>query len=150
MTSQVLLPYVLALIINTENQVLLEYRTNTQWFAHYYGLVGGSIGEHESAMQALAREVYEEIGITFNSQDAQFVHVMHFMGETRPCVAFFYIIRTWQGDIINKEKNKHDHLAWFSLDNLPDQLIPRHRKALELIAQKISYSEDNWSTEKEH
>ena len=144
MLQQILLPYVLALIINEKNEVLLEYRKNTEWFSDQYGLAGGKIDGTESATQALVRELLEELGITVAPKDVEFAHVMHFMGEDAPCVAFFYTIRTWQGDINNLEKNKHDHLSWFPLDKLPEKIIPRHKKALELIAKGVLYSEDNW------
>jgi 8-oxo-dGTP diphosphatase len=142
--SQTLLPYVLAVIVNNNNEVLLAQRKNSEWFNNYYGLIGGKIEQQESATQALAREVAEEIGITFDSDRAEFAHVMHFMGETEPCIALFFLIRTWQGELTNREPEKNDHISWFSLDKLPENLIPRHKKALKLISKKILYSEDNW------
>jgi 8-oxo-dGTP diphosphatase len=144
MTPQTLLPYALAIIINNQDQVLLQYRKHAEFFSDHYGLVGGKIEQKESVTQALARELFEEVAITFAPDDAVFVHVMDFMGQTRPCVTFFFIIRTWQGTVSNKEQDKYEHLRWFSFDKLPDNLIPRHRKGLELILKKISYSEDNW------
>jgi len=148
MLQQVLLPYVLALIINEKNEVLLEHRKNTEWFPDYYGLVGGKIDAMESAKAALVREMSEEIGIIVASEDVEFAHVIHFLGvDNKPCVAFFYTVRAWQGDIYNLEKDKHDYLLWFPLDKLPDKMIPRHKKALQFIAKGISYSEDNWCKE---
>jgi 8-oxo-dGTP diphosphatase len=142
--SQILLPYVLAVIINNNNEVLLAQRKNSDWFNNYYGLIGGKIEQQESAKQALAREVTEEIGITFDFDKAEFAHVMHFMGETEPCIALFFVISSWHGELTNRELDKHDHISWFAVDKLPENLIPRHRKALELISKKIVYSEANW------
>lgn len=141
---QVLLPYVLTLIVNGNNEVLLDYRQNTQWFNNHYGLIGGQIEDKESAKKALAREVFEEIKITFEEQDAEFAHVMHFMGINKPCIALFYTVKKWSGNITNKEENKHTELKWFPIDKLPDNIIPRHKKAIELALKGISYSEDNW------
>lgn len=139
--SELLLPYVLALVINEKKQVLLSYRSLTQWFDNHYGLIGGKIEEKEFAKGALSRELFEEIGITVQSRDMDFVHVMHFMGETRACVAFFFLVRTWQGTIVNKEIKKCDHIKWFDLDQLPENMIPRHRIALNNIQKRIVYSE---------
>lgn len=144
MVQQVLLPYILAIILNDNNEVLLGYRKNTEWFPNQYGLVGGKIDEKESATEAMLREIYEETGVKVADKDIKFSHIMHFMGETRPCAAFFFTIKTWQGEIHNAEKTKHDHLKWFPLDKLPENMIPRHKKALERIAKGIYYSEDNW------
>lgn len=144
MITQELIPYILALIINNNNEVLLLYRINNNYFSNHYGLPGGKIDNNESGKQALARELFEELGIIFASEDVEFVHVMHFMGETGPCIALLYTLHTWHGDLYNKEPKKHEHLAWFPLDKLPENIIPRHRMALERISQKIMYSENNW------
>jgi hypothetical protein len=69
---------------------------------------------------------------------------MHFMGESQPCVAFFFSITQWSGHITNKEPHKHTALIWCNLTQLPEKLIPRHRKALELSQHNTTYSEDNW------
>ncbi len=151
MLLQMLFPYVLAIIVNNNNEVLLGHRINTEWFSNYYGLLGGKIEQDESATQALARELFEEIGITIAEQDAQFAHVMHFYGvDQTPCIALFFVIRSWQGEIQNKEPHKNAALEWFPLDKLPDNMIPRHAKALELISKSILYSEDNWTHAKDH
>lgn len=145
MLQQILLPYVLAIILNEKNEVLLGYRKDTEWFADQYGLVGGKIDGTESATEAMVREISEEAGITVAPEDVKFAHIIHFLGEEgAPCVAFFFTIRTWQGDIHNAEKTKHDHLKWFALDKLPEKMIPRHKKAVELSTKGIFYSEDNW------
>jgi len=139
-----LVSYVLGIIINDKNQVLLIYRSATVFFNNHYALIGGKIDAGEPAKHALVRELFEEINIAVALQDAEFVHVMHFKGETRPCVSFFYAIHAWHGEIVNKEPDKHDHVKWFDLDKLPGNLIPRHRKALEYISKKIYYSEEDW------
>lgn len=139
-----LLPYVLAIITNDQKQVLLSYRIATQWFNNHYSLIGGAIEKKESAKQALIRELSEELEISAAYENIEFVHVMHFMGKTRPCVGFFYRISTWQGTITNKEPEKCGNLQWFSFDQLPDNIIPRHKKALLYFLNGISYSEDDW------
>ncbi len=144
MIVQCLIPYALALIINDQHEVLLTYRTNTQWFNNHYGLVGGKIENNESATHALARELLEEVGITVSPAQAEFVHIMHFKGETEPCIALFFVIRKWAGKLTNIEKDKHAQLAWFDLDKLPDNLIPRHRKAIDRIGKHLFYSEEDW------
>lgn len=147
MSLKMLLSYALAIIINDNNEVLLGRRANTEWFADYYGLLGGKIEHNESATHALVRELYEELGVTVDPQNVQSVHVMHFYGvDTMPCIALFFVVRTWQGEIQNKEPHKNVTLEWFPLDNLPTTMIPRHAKALQLLSQGIFYSEDNWPT----
>ena len=47
----------------------------------------------------------------------------------------------WQGEAYNKEPEKHMTLAWFALDQLPENIIPAHRGVLQLVVQGIAYSE---------
>lgn len=143
MSLQTLLPYVLALIINSDQEILLGLRKKCDFFADYYGLPGGKIQDQETPRQALVRELFEELGIVCEPEtDLEFAHVMPFMGQTRPCVIFVFKIVHWQGKLYNKEPNKCKHLAWYSINALPAALIPRHQKALEHIFKKVTYSED--------
>ena len=109
-----------------------------------YSLVGGKVENNESASHALAREVFEKVGVIVDPYKAEFAHVMHFMGQSEPCIALFFLIKSWTGTLINKEADKHSKLEWFYIDQLPESLIPRHRKAIELTSKHIFYSEDNW------
>lgn len=136
--------YVLALVFNNKNELLLIHRKNTKWFSNCYGLVGGKVEENESVAKALKREVFEEIGINFSSEGTEFAHIMHFNGTNTACIAFFFIIRSWEGKMLNKETAKHSSLDWFSVNGLPDAIIPRHLKAIENIKKGSRYSEDNW------
>ena len=139
------LPYVLALIINNNNEVLLGHRINTEWFPENYGLIGGKIEDNESATEALAREIFEETGLVIAKDDAHFAHIMHFKGvDNNPCIALFFVVQTWHGTLHNKEPDKNEKIEWFPLDKLPKNIIPRHAKAIELISKSILYSEDNW------
>jgi mutator protein MutT len=142
--AQVVHPYALAIVLNEKNQVLLIYRSNTQWLNNHYGLIGGSIEENEPASKTVMRELFEEANITTTAQDLEFAHVIHFNGATKPCVSFVFLVHKWHGEIMNKEPHKHDHLMWFQVDKLPDNLVPRHRKILELYHKNIFYSEDSW------
>ena len=143
--TDITLVYSLAVIINEHNQILLLKRNNSTCFNGNYGLVGGKIEPYESARSAAIREIFEEVGIIVELPDIEFAHVMQFIGtEQEQCIAFFFIIKIWQGEPFNKEPSKHDHLKWFELHEVPDSLIPRHKLALECIKQKIYYSENNF------
>ena len=139
----VIVGYVLAYVIK-DNKVLLIYRTNTGFADNKYGLIGGKIEENESARQAVIRELNEEIGITVKPEDARLVHVMSFQGQTRPCMSLIFAIKSWQGEPYNKEIDKHGHIAWFSLDNLPETIIPRHKHILEYIKNNQLYAEEGF------
>jgi 8-oxo-dGTP diphosphatase len=60
-------------------------------------------------------------------------------------VDFFILIKSWSGETINHEPQKCDHLAWFPLDRLPNNIIPYVKRALENYQNGIIYSEFGWS-----
>jgi 8-oxo-dGTP diphosphatase len=139
--SEGFIGYALALLINKNNEILISYRTHSASFNDQYGLIGGKIDPGELAKQALARELYEEVGIIVAHEDMQFVHVMNFIGETQPCVVFFFSVHLWQGFPYNNEPKKIGYLKWVALNQIPDNFIPRQKIALEYITQSIYYSE---------
>lgn len=56
-----------ALIDDAQRRLLLVRKTGTQWFMQ----AGGKIEPGESALAALYRELYEEIGLSLNEGDAR-------------------------------------------------------------------------------
>jgi hypothetical protein len=50
----------------------------------------------------------------------------------------------WQGELINAEPHVHSEVSWLDLDNLPENIIPEIRFALEQIKVGITYAEFGW------
>ena len=139
-----LVGYVLGYIVK-ENKVALVFRQHTKFGNNHYGLVGGKIDAHESIKDALVREMQEEIGITVSLENAHLVHVLSFKGQTHDCVTFVFAITTWQGEAYNKEPQKHGHMNWYSIDQLPPTLLERHKRIIEHIQKKQLYAQEGFS-----
>ncbi len=132
-------------ILEKNSQLLLLLRQNTKFFSGYYGLMGGKIEENESPTAALIREAYEEIGLTITAENLHFVHCLSFKNETNDKVlALVFKITNWHGEPINKEPDKCAELTWFSFDNLPENMIPRHRLIIKKIKESVVYAENGW------
>ena len=59
-------------------EVLLHLRQNTGYMDGHWDFAGsGHVDENETARQAVARECLEELGITVDPADAEFVHLCH-------------------------------------------------------------------------
>jgi 8-oxo-dGTP diphosphatase len=141
MSNHMLAGYALAML-RKDNQILLLKRSETASFAPgHYSLIGGSVEKNETFRQALIREMQEEIGVSIAPENLQFVHVFYRKGTHNEIAACIFQCTSWQGEPYNKEPDKHMNIGWFSLDNLPEKMIPAHRGALQLIAQNIMYSE---------
>jgi 8-oxo-dGTP diphosphatase len=131
------------LILIKDGKVLLLRRANTRYMDGMYGLPAGHADGNEPARVATCREAKEEAGLDINPRDLKFVHFMHRIEEDERADAFF-TTKKWEGEPTNMEPEKCDDLSWFSLDNLPSNIIPYIKQAIELSQKGIHYSEIGW------
>lgn len=144
MDELTVVPYVLAYLtrtLNTQPQVLLIYRSHTGFGNNHYSLAGGKINAGESPTEALIRELTEELAIEVDGKDVTFRTLLYFEGATRTCVAFLFSVEKWEKEPINNEPEKHDHIRWFDLSNLPPTLLPRHRILIEQLNKEVLYGD---------
>ena len=134
------------LILIKENNILLSKRANTGFMDGYYGLPAGHLDGNETAREGGSREIKEEIGININPLDFRVVHVMHRKAEKDERIDFFMTANKYTGEIKNCEPKKCEELKWFPVDNLPKNIIPYIRLAVENYKNKIFYSEFGWQT----
>lgn len=137
-----LIPAVHLLLINN-HKILLLRRFNTGYEEGNYSVVAGHVDGGETAFRAMSREASEEAGIKIKQKDLEFAHVMHRMADEER-IDFFFTTKVWIGNPINKEPNKCDDLSWFSLNNLPDNIIPYVAHAIDCYEKGIKYSEFGW------
>lgn len=136
------------LVLMKDDQVLLLRRFNTGYQDGNYSLVAGHVDPGETFTQCMIREAEEEAGIILKRDDLEVAHIMHRNseeGEYQERVDVFFVARDWQGEVQNIEPAKCDDLAWFSLDNLPENIIPYVGYALDNIRTKTFYSEHGWN-----
>jgi 8-oxo-dGTP diphosphatase len=126
-----------------DNKILLLRRFNTGYEDGNYSVVAGHVDAGETVTQAAVREAWEEAGVVLQPKDLQVVHVMNRKSNDER-VDFFVKIKTWEGEIQNKEPEKCDDLAWFSREALPANMIPYIRFAIENYQKGLLYSEFGW------
>jgi 8-oxo-dGTP diphosphatase len=138
-----LTPFALVLL-KKGNSILLAKRQNTGFADGFYSLIGGKVEAQETFRKALIREVFEEIGIRLKEDDLTCVHFFQRQGTETELVAAIFVATTWQGEPYNKESAKHNEIKWFDLAELPENIIPAHKQALDLIQKGELYSEHNY------
>ncbi|MDD5071802.1 MAG: NUDIX domain-containing protein [Patescibacteria group bacterium] len=132
------------LVLIRDEQILLQRRYNTGYQDGNYGLVAGHLERGETTKQCLTRETKEEANIVLSPEDLEVIHVMHRLTPVREYFDIFLRAQKWAGDITNMEPNKCDDLKWHKLNDLPENMVPEVKFALENIGKNIYYSEFGW------
>lgn len=138
-----LIPSIYAFFIK-EGKILLLRRFNTGFEDGKYGLVAGHADGGETMRMAMVREAREEAGVEIKPEDLDLVVTMHRWCIDHERIDLFFTVKNWQGEIKNMEPNKCDDLSWFDLNNLPENIIPYIRKALDCYINIQHYCEFNW------
>ena len=122
-------------------EVLLLRRANTNYMDGRWDFAGsGHVEEGETASQAVCRELLEETGLVAKPEDALFLHVAHRIKEPA-YYDFYFEIRRWEGEPAIREPDKCSDMAWFSVDGLPQDMIPNRRRVFLLARTGVPYSE---------
>ena len=106
---------------------------------------GGKVEQGETAKYAIWREISEEVGLDIPQANFNLAHTFHRKGPEHEI-----IVLVFKADIanmpapINKEPEKHDAMQFFNINQLPENMIPAHKQALECIKNGIPYSEHGW------
>lgn len=126
-----ILPGAVVIILNNQNEVLLQHRTDGGW-----GLPGGLMELGESLEETARREVKEETGLiideleligVFSGED-YFLKVAN--GDELYSVTAVYVTRDIQGEI-EVDLTESIEVQYFQLEGLPDGLLPSNRRYME-------------------
>ena len=117
------------LFLIRDGQVLLLRRYNTGYEDGNYSVIAGHLNGDEEVKTATMREAREEAGIEIDPADLRVVGVMHRRSNDER-IDFFLAADRWSGQLVNREPHKCDQLAWFDLEDLPDNVIPYVERAL--------------------
>jgi 8-oxo-dGTP diphosphatase len=138
------LPSAVHLFLIRDSQVLLLRRFNTGYEDGKYSVIAGHLGGDEKIKAAMIREAREEAGIEISPLDLQVVGVMHRKSNDER-IDFFLTTTSWSGEIANREPDRCDQLAWFDVDELPEDMIPYVRRALDNYRRGIWFDSFGWS-----
>ena len=132
------------ILLLQDGNVLLARRYQTGFQDGNYSLPAGHVEPGETFTEAIIREAQEEIGIILAEKDIQVGHVMHRKSPDREYVDVYYWAEVWAGTPENKEPEKCNDLRWFPITNLPDNIAPYIRQAIDHSSNKKLYSEWGW------
>jgi 8-oxo-dGTP pyrophosphatase MutT (NUDIX family)/nucleoside 2-deoxyribosyltransferase len=139
------------LVLKNENRILLLKRKNTGYEDGHYSVIAGHLEPGESFTSTVIREAKEEADITITQKDIAQTFVQHRKtsnGEPER-VDTYFVATNWQGTVENVEPHKCEHLQWFDLNNLPENVVPCVRAALHSIKNQENYNEFGWTKDKQ-
>ena len=106
-------------VIVYEDKILLEKRSDCD----LWGLVGGGVKRHETPLQAITREVYEELGIRIAPDRFQKLHIY----DEPKRIAAYQDGSVWKMVIV---------AYYLKLDTMPQLQISRESKDLRFFSRE--------------
>lgn len=125
-------------ILRRRREVLLQLRRNTGYMDDYWACsAAGHVERGESVIEAAVRETREELGITVAAGDLRPVCTMHRTQHhddpTSERADFFFVLERWRGTPRIAEIDKAASLEWFTLVDLPPNVVPHERVVVEPV-----------------
>ena len=121
-------------------KVMLLRRYNTGYEDGNYSVIAGHLNGNETIKEAMIREALEEANITIDDKHLKIVGVMH-RKDGDESIDYYLYTNRFSGNVRIMEPNKCDDLAFYKLDNLPDNIIPYIKTALYNYKNNIIFSE---------
>lgn len=133
------------MLFRTGDDLLFVKRQNTGYMDGMHSLPAGRVEPGESYTVAAAREAFEEVGLQVSPDDIAFLYMQHRYAEDGSLwTDVFFDAGDWHGKPVNGEPDKHSDIGWIDSRDLPDEVMPYQKYALERIAEGKLYGEWGW------
>ncbi len=106
---------VAAVLVRGDRVLLCHRHPERKWYPNVWDLPGGHVERGEPRLDALVRELREELGVEVDVNDA--VRVLRH-APNRDLDIEVWAVGAWSGDVVNAAPEEHDTLRWFALDEL--------------------------------
>jgi 8-oxo-dGTP diphosphatase len=113
---------VVAVLRNTQNQVLIVQRPQDKELGGYWEFPGGKIDQGETPKEALQRELKEELNITCSLEHLNPLICFPSFSVQRKIIFSFYTLHEWQGEIILLEGQPR--FLWIDIAQLGQFQMP--------------------------
>jgi 8-oxo-dGTP diphosphatase len=123
---------VAALLVRDGRVLLCHRAAGRRWYPDVWDLPGGHVETGESPIEALGRELKEEVGIQIEAPGPELARVVESEFVMRIC-----LVEGWAGDPVNASPAEHDDLAWFDASEA-SELTLAHGNYLSLIRNTLS------------
>lgn len=118
-----------ALILDKQNRVLLVTHT----YRNGWDLPGGRISRGESAQEAIAREINEEVDIIVGLEDLILLNVYYVRTSLKNEHVILFLVTNWRQPAIIKSNLEISCTEFFSLSDLPNDTVASTREQLKIF-----------------
>lgn len=121
------------IVVDKENRVLLGKRINS-YKAGMLGMPGGRLEFDETLESCGERELKEETSL--QSKSLTYLGTIRELQEDHNFIHFAYLCNQYEGVPVTAEPDKCAGWEWYSLDSLPENILPGHKAAIEMYIKK--------------
>ncbi len=126
-------------IILLKNSKLLMGRRKNGYKPGTMGVPGGRIEKGETVENAVVRELMEETGIV--PKKFKFIGVVRNDQRESVFVHFVFVCTDYEGEPNNIEPEMCEGWDWYDFDELPDNILPGHKAAIEMYLSGELYKD---------
>ncbi|MCL2846145.1 MAG: NUDIX domain-containing protein [Firmicutes bacterium] len=125
-------------------EVLLQLRKGGWMTDHWDASASGHVDDGETMLSSIIREAYEEINAQMSREYIEFTATSHTLVDGTAYHHAYFFARYWDGDIQIMEPQKVGDLAWFNINNLPENIVPSILRAIQAYKNNTTYFESEW------
>lgn len=117
----------------------MHRRPNKRARPNVWDLPGGVMETGESELDALTRELREELGVRTATGTASHLCRLTAGPVEEPAILSAWLVRDWQGTPANVALEEHDDIGWFGVEELPPppHVIVRTALMNEMRSQQV-------------
>ncbi len=129
---------VVGALIRDGRVLLVHRRPDKRANPDVWDLPGGVVEDGESELEALARELHEELGVQIATDTVSHLCRLTAGPADEPARLSAWLVGAWDGTPSNVAPEEHDGVAWFSLGDLPPPPHVLARSALLAVVKTTS------------
>ncbi len=124
---------VVAAILKKKKKILISSRPESKSFHGFWEFPGGKVNQNEFMLEALKRELKEELDLTIKFSNTIFLYNYSIYRKKKKINLNFFLCLDWYGKVNPLENQKYE---WIKISELQNFKILRSNKK---ILQRIHY-----------